>query len=442
LSQRRALPNSDSACTTIFDEVDGKSIEAPRDLVYYCSFIGCIRSATPGLCDLTSPIAKKILDLESRKVYILKGLSLEELRAHTWEAHAKAVEDVTVCPKPVIAEERKFRVPLEASPGASGWLMRIQNRDNEWGNWMGVDRDIVAGGGFITQEQRFNWDDLPPKLLIRSKDCTPDAEYSETEIKSEASETLPVEETGCNVDATVEQNLIDVNTFKKPHSWNAFEMEVRNQAVRTIEKETSHNPAKINLRESDQPSVSAFRASYEAECDQKACTTESVQSRSDEGSFRRPDVSSDDDSSSDVSITIRRKRCILNSIMDEYYAIYSRGGSGRLSCKGETSESTSPHGPASSGSICQQSHVISSISAGKRRTQDRGADSEDDDGGNLKRHKNSSSSFADTARARRLACPFNKHDSKIYSPFNEGQDMALKFRACGGPGWLSTSKIK
>lgn len=131
LSQRRALRNSDSACTTIFDEVDGKPIEAPRDLVYYCSFIGCIRSATPGLCDLTSPIAKKILDLESRKVYLLKGPSPEELRAHTWDAHGKAVEDVTVCPKPVIAEERKFRVPLEAFPGASGWLMRIQNGDDK-----------------------------------------------------------------------------------------------------------------------------------------------------------------------------------------------------------------------------------------------------------------------------------------------------------------------
>jgi hypothetical protein len=142
---------------------------------------------------------------------------------------------------------------------------------------------------------------------------------------------------------------------------------------------------------------------------------------------------------SDISITIRMKRRILNSVMDEYNTILSRSASGRLRCKGGTSESISPsHGP---GSISQQPHVLSPISAGKRRTQDRGADSGDDDGGNQKRHK-SSSSFADTAHARRLACPFNKHDSKIYSPSNEGQDMALKFRACGGPGWLSTSKIK
>lgn len=453
----------------------------PRDLVYYCSFTGCIRSAKPGLCDLTSPIAKKILDQENRKVYILNGLSPEELQAHMREAHGKAVEDVTVCPKPVIAEERKFRVPLEAFPEASGWLMRIRNADDEWGDWMGVDHDIVAGSGFITPEQHFNWDDLPPKPLIHSKDCTPDAKCSETEIKPEASETLPVEENRCDLNTTVEQNLIDVNTFKMPHIWKAFEMEVMNQAVHPAEKETSHEPAKINLRESDQPSVSAFlapynaeqaqkaeeasQASYEAECDQqperdrkavsafltsydaerdqKACTTESVQSRSDEGSLRWPDVSSDDDSGSDVSITIRRKRCILNSIMDEYYAIFSGGASGRLRCKGETSESTSPsHGPTSSGSIGQHSHVISSISVGKRRAQDRGADSEDDDGRNQKRHKSSSSSFVDTARAQRLACPFNKHDSKIYSLSNESQDMALKFRACGGPGWLSTSKIK
>lgn len=169
----------------------------------------------------------------------------------------------------------------------------------------------------------------------------------------------------------------------------------------------------------------------------------SVQSISDEGSFSQRETASDDDIGSDISITMRKKRSVIESIMNEFYTFFFGKSSCTLHCQGEGSGSTSPSDVTKQSSCFDQlSRSRSSTSTGKKRAQGNEPFSDDEGDSTQKRHKKSTTPSGTAARVRFLACPFNKHDPKIYGPCNEGHDFAHKFRSCGGPGWPTVARIK
>jgi hypothetical protein len=246
-----------------------------------------------------------------------------------------------------------------------------------------------------------------------------------------------------DIDGPARQIPVGVTTCDEPVILDYSNSEVSQRKMNLTEKISSHPAATSQPYSDDQHATHVCLRSLETKRTPDTRTNSSIQGLSDDESSSQQDLSSEDDRSNDNSTVAGKKRRILESIMEEFNNIFFQCTSGSFRCQCERPQGGAPFNaanpPASSG---QGSRGRSSISAGKKRAQGCGVSSEDEDDGNQKRHKTSFLPSSPTGRARLLACPFNKHDQKIYSPCNESQDLAYKFRCCGGPGWPTVARLK
>lgn len=187
---------------------------------------------------------------------------------------------------------------------------------------------------------------------------------------------------------------------------------------------------------------------FETECESTASLVSSPRSSTDEGLSQRGTPSSSDLSSEAlVEICMKRRGRYLQRIMAEFNTMFfgspSGSPSGSVRHQTEGSESTSSDNVAKDCSSSDQvSQDCSAIRAGEKRAHVRDLSCDDEDDGNQKRRKKFNSTNSTAPQARLLACPFNKHDSKIYGPYNDDKAMARKFKRCGGPGWDDIPRLK
>lgn len=171
----------------------------------------------------------------------------------------------------------------------------------------------------------------------------------------------------------------------------------------------------------------------------------SSRSSTDEGLSQRGDPSSSD-LSSEASVEIcmkRRGRHVVQRIMAEFNTMFFGSPSGSVRRQAEGSESnSSDHVAKDCSSSDQVSQECSAIRAREKRAHVRDLSCDDEDDGNQKRRKKFNSTSSTAPQARLLACHFNKHDSKIYGPYNDDKAMARKFKRCGGPGWDDIPRLK
>lgn len=342
---------------------------------------------------------------------------------------------------PLVAEERRFIVPSVTNPDASGWLMRTRLAGHAWSDWKGLDYDIIAANGFRS------WDckNCPRKSQPRPSNACADTATDEgidCALKSNAPVDVLHRETGGSLEGPAELP-VNISAGEMRHTVDSVEAIAIHGSFDSTKQLNSHNNAKSHSCQDGQPLATTSLMSSEVDHGSSACTEGSARSISDDGSLSPQETNSDEDIDSDVSIIGRTKRHVLENIMNEVQTVLFGNFSGTLRYQSEGSESTSSSEVVKpSSSFEQTSKTRPSTSAGKKRAQDHDPFSEDEDDSNQKRHKKSIPASLMTARARLLACPFNKHNPKIYSPCNEGQDLALQFRTCGGPGWPTVHRLK
>ena len=330
---------------------------------------------------------------------------------------------------PLVAEERRFIVPSVTNPDASGWLMRTRLAGHAWSDWKGLDYDIVVASGFRS------WDckNCPCKSQLKpSNACTDTAidEGIDCTFKSNTPVDVLHREIGGSLEGPAELP-VNIPAGETRHT------------VDSAEQLNLHNIAKSRSCPDGQPPAPTSLMSSEVDHGSSACTEGSALSISDDGSLSPQETNSNEDIDSDVSITGRTKRRVLENIMNEVQTMLSGNFSGTLRCRSEGSESTSSSEVVKpSSSFEQTSQTQSSISAGKKRGQDYDPISEDEDDSSQKRRKKPISASSMTARARLLACPFNKHEPKTYGPYNDDKAMARKFKRCSGPGWDDLPRLK
>jgi hypothetical protein len=262
-------------------------------------------------------------------------------------------------------------------------------------------------------------------------------------LNSEISMDMQLGETRDDQEDSIENCPFSVIGGKKPRNAISIESEALHQDLPSKEKGHSLRASDPFSWTEGQGPISRCLKSSRAEREPDGQIPAAIQSPSYEGSPSRQDEFPDHDPSSDVSVIAFVKRRILESIMDEFTNIIYGGSSERLRCQSERSQSSSLYDDTKqSSSLETGSKHSSSISSGKKRAEDSNPPSGDEDDGHRKRRKKSVSVSHTTARARLLACPFNKHDPKIYGPCNQGQGTAHKFRTCAGPGWPTVARLK
>jgi hypothetical protein len=329
----------------------------------------------------------------------------------------------------VFAEERKFAVAPGTSPTAFGWLMRTQIPDGAWGDWMGVDHEIVAASGFEPWKEGLSFNESRSKSL---SSCL-------AAPKSQRSIDTLAREARRDQTSVAEQNSVNMANNEKPLIADFVETNTLYECLPSTGDGPSLHMANSCPCAGVHRPILSLKAGHWP--DEEIAL--SLQSSSDEEISSQQETSSDDDFSSDVAIIVSTKRRILESIMNEFSTNFFGNAAGKFRCQSEKSEtSSSSNADKLSSSSKEKSEDLSSISAGKKRSADREAFSENEDGCSQKRPKKTTTASSTTARARLLACPFNKHDSSIYSSSNEGQDLAYKFRSCGGPGWPKVARLK
>jgi hypothetical protein len=426
-------------------ELSGISDDLTKYFTYYCPIPKCVHSASPELSDLDSRNSKTIHNGENHKVYVLDGLSEADPKTHIFEAHNIAIRDSghlfklsTYKHTPLIAEKRRFTVAPATNPDATGWLIRTRIAGQAWSDWKGVDYDIIAASGFRSWDCKNCRHKLQPRPSNARTDTATD-ESIDCALKSNALVDVLHRETGGNLEGSAELP-VNISAGEMRHTVDSVEAIASHGNFDSAKQPNSYNNAKSQSRPGSQPPAPMSLMSSEVGHGPGACTEGSTRSISDDRSLSPEETNSDEDIDSDVSITVRTKRRVLEDIMNEVRTVYFANFSGTLRCQSEASESTSSLKPSSS--FEQTPQTQSSISAGKKRGQDHDPLSEDEDDNSQKRHKKSISASLMAARARLLACPFNKHEPKTYGPYNDDKAMARKFKRCGGPGWDDLPRLK
>jgi hypothetical protein len=249
-------------------------------------------------------------------------------------------------------------------------------------------------------------------------------------------------ETGGNLEGSAELP-VNISAGEMRHTVDSVEAVAIHGSFNSTKQLSSYNNAKSQSCPGGQPPAPTSLVSSEVDHGSSTCTEGSARSISNHRSLSPEETNSDEDIDSDVSIIVRTKRRVLENIMNEAETLLFDNFSATPRCQSEGSESTSSSEVVKPSSSFQQtSQTQSSTSAGKKRAQDHDPFSEDEDDSNEKRQKKSISASLMTARAKLLACPFNKHDPKTYGPYNDDKAMARKFKRCGGPGWDDLPRLK
>jgi hypothetical protein len=342
---------------------------------------------------------------------------------------------------PAIVEERRFEVASETFPSACGWLMRTPGANGAWGDWMGIDYDVVAASGFTPWAHRLRLDEFQTSN-VNSHIVTTANEIGGALAKPEDSNNVSAKEIGSELVVSAGEVTVPVPSDKELHVAQSPEAKSSNESLISTGKEHSLKAAMIQQIPDCQQPPSQPQTSVERDSDSRMSPPASFQSPDGEETPSQRTVTPDNNLTNDVSIGVYTKSRILESVMKEFRNNFFSRSRDIFRRPSDGSESNSSSDvPKTSSSVDQVLGDRSSIRAGKKRAQDRDPISEDEDDGNQKRHKWSIISST-ICRARRLACPFNKHDPRIYSPSNEAHEMAQKFRACGGPGWPTVARLK
>ena len=322
-------------------------------------------------------------------------------------------------------------------------LMRTQLLDVAWGYWMGLDHDIVAASCFAHWKQRLCIEESKRTL---PNPCSPSmTENGGAVLTSKEPVELPsAEEAKCDLTELAKQFAVDA-AHEKPDIVESTDCEgIDGNTCSTQEGSTRHFVAIKSLPDVRQPLATTL-SPFEPECEPTTSLVSSPRSSTDEGLSQRGTPSSSD-LSSEVSVQIctnRRGRHVVQRIMAEFNTMFFGSPSGSVRRQTEGSESTSSdHVAKDCSSSDQVSQDCSAIRAGKKRAHVRDLSCDDEDDGNQKRRKKLNSMNSTVPQARLLACPFNKHDSKIYGPYNDDKALARKFKRCGGPGWDVIPRLK
>lgn len=132
-----------------------------------------------------------------------------------------------------------------------------------------------------------------------------------------------------------------------------------------------------------------------------------------------------------LSVLSPMKRDLVERIMKQFWVIFNQ--SWTANC---TSHAGHAHG--SSTSQAEDTHAANeSLSKGSRLKRKRDDDEDQlpsGDGDKKRRTSKGSSKFRDLKDGLRFACPFNKHDPRMYNIYSH--------RACASSDWDSISRVK
>ena len=304
--------------------------------------------------------------------------------------------------------------------------MRTRVADGDWGDWMGVDYDIVAANGFTAWGHDLSLDVSWPRTSSASSSAMVDvvrgAALLDDSSHVSARENRAHQKLSAEV--VLANNPLD-------EGLNETKVETVHDGSISARSEITHQEKTRQYADAQQPFPTLLPS---IEADYGPRTPPSRPSSSLDG-LQSPcqlEDPLDEKFGNDNTIPLHTQKSSTN---------LCSSGSGEIRCLSEKSGRTSSSdGAKSSCSADQVSEAPSSISAGKKRAQDRDL-SEADDDSSQKRHKRSFLTPS-TTPARLFACPFYKNDPKTYSQSNEAQGMAHKFRTCGGPGWPTVARLK
>jgi len=148
----------------------------------------------------------------------------------------------------------------------------------------------------------------------------------------------------------------------------------------------------------------------------------------------------DDEDDDDVLALMWQKHTLLESVMVEFYSLFTPNWIGYAGNSDRANHSSSGSSvPTTATARASESTSVGNISHGKRRLEDRDGsargddeDEEDEEDEDKKRPRMGSGEATSGRNHRKFACPYYKRDPR----------SCRKHRACSGPGFSAVFRVK